>query len=97
MEELRSRLTGPEKPNTPTNTPTKSDSLRPNGINGSPPALPEKPSHCVEVQSHVGKGTERRESNVSHGVIVCLWGGRSSENTSIIDAWVLLALFLFFS
>lgn len=74
MEELRSRLTGAEKLDTQENAaPTKSESMRPNGISGPPPALPEKPSHRVEAQRDMDKGTQRSQSNVSNGVIVCLW------------------------
>lgn len=89
VEELRSRLTGAEKLDTRENvSPTKSESLNPSGISGSPPALPEK------VQRDVDKGTQRRESNVSSGVIVCLCSLWSSESKCRFDAWHLL-VFIF--
>lgn len=98
MEELRARLTGAEKLDTQENAAsTKSESVRSNGINGSPPALPEKPPHRVEVQGDTDKGTQRSESNVSNGVIVCLWSPQSSEKAFTIDAWVLLVFFWFFT
>lgn len=70
MEELRSRLA--ESLDVQENTASsKNGSLHPNSINGSPPALPEKPSHRAEVQRDVDKGAQSCESNASNGVIVC--------------------------
>lgn len=67
VEELRSRLTGSERLEPQENlAPSKNGSLLPNSINSSPPALPEKLTHRVEVQRH-----KRSESNASNGVIVC--------------------------
>lgn len=69
MEELRSRL-AESLDAQETTTSSKNGSLHPNSINCSPPP-PEKPSHCVEVQSDVDKGAQSSELNASNGVIVC--------------------------
>lgn len=67
VEELRSRLAGVEKPDSPEHSPaTKRNSLLSNGVNGSPPALPKKPLHQIEVQKD-----KMRESVPTTGVIVC--------------------------
>lgn len=96
MEELSSRLTRAEKLDTQEKAaPTRSQSLRPNGTNRPPPALPEKPSQHAQVQRDVDKGSQKSESNVSNGVTVCLWSGQSSWNTFPIDAWLLLVIVLF--
>lgn len=72
VEELRSRLTGAEKLDTPDNTTaTKRNSLLSNGVNGSPPASPEKPLHRIEVQKDDNKGTRTKDSVPATGVIVC--------------------------
>lgn len=82
MEELRSRLTGAEKLDTLNNTaPPKSGRA-----NGSPPALPEKPSHRFELQRDVDKENQRSQSN---GVIVCLL---KAESAFTIDAGVLIVI-----
>ncbi|XP_035510296.1 caspase recruitment domain-containing protein 10 [Morone saxatilis] len=73
VEELRARLTEGEKLDTTENTtPAKRNSLSSNGVNGSPPALPEKPLHCAEVQKAGNKGTQMRESVPSTGVIALM-------------------------
>lgn len=74
VEELRSRLTREEKLDTPGDRPTlpaKRNSLLSNGVNGSPPALPEKPPHRLEVQKDEDKGTQMRDPVPATGVIVC--------------------------
>ena len=72
MEELRSRLTEEEGLNTPGNTtPAKRNSLHLKGVNGSPPALPEKPLHRAELHKSENKGTQMRDSVPVTGVIVC--------------------------
>lgn len=72
VEELRSRLAGEEKLDTPGNTaPTKRKSSLSNSINGSPCALPGKPMHHTEVEKDVDKGTQKRDSFPATGVIVC--------------------------
>lgn len=66
VEELRSRLAGAEKPDSQDHSPaTKRNSLLSNGVSGSPPALPKKPLHHIEVQK------DKRESVPTNGVIVC--------------------------
>nr|XP_046271268.1 caspase recruitment domain-containing protein 11 isoform X2 [Scatophagus argus] len=73
IEELRSRLTGTEKLGTPGNaTPAKRNSLLSNGVNGRPPALPEKPVHRIEVQKAESKGTQMRDSVPATGVIALM-------------------------
>lgn len=72
IEELRSRLTEAEKHDAPgTHTPAKRNSLLSNGVNGSPPALPEEPLQPPEVQKAENKGTHMRDSVPANGVIVC--------------------------
>ncbi|XP_070779383.1 caspase recruitment domain-containing protein 10 isoform X2 [Enoplosus armatus] len=65
VEELRSRLTEEEKQTIDTagnTTPAKSNSLLSNGVNGSPPALPEKPLLRTEVQKAENTRTQMRDS-----------------------------------
>lgn len=65
-------MTREEKLDTPGDTlPAKRNSLLSNGINGSPPALPEKPAHCLEVQKDEDKGAQMRDPVPATGVIVC--------------------------
>ncbi|XP_036943840.1 caspase recruitment domain-containing protein 10 isoform X1 [Acanthopagrus latus] len=73
VEELRSRLTEAEKLNTPGNiTPVKRNSLLSNGVNGSPPALPEKPLHRTDVEKAEKKATQKRDSVPATGVIALM-------------------------
>ena len=76
VEELKSRLTEAEKQtiNTPANpSPAKRNSLLSNGVNGSPPALPEKPLHRTEVQKAENTGAQMRDSGPATGVKVCFY------------------------
>uniref|UniRef100_UPI0037E872C9 caspase recruitment domain-containing protein 10 n=1 Tax=Semicossyphus pulcher TaxID=241346 RepID=UPI0037E872C9 len=62
VEDLRCRLTAADKLDTPGNiTPAKRNGLISNGVNGSPPALPEKPQR-IEGQKAERKGTQMRDS-----------------------------------
>ncbi|XP_044036653.1 caspase recruitment domain-containing protein 10 isoform X2 [Siniperca chuatsi] len=75
VEELKSRLTEEEKQTIDTpgyNTPAKSTSLFSNEVNGSAPALPEKPLHCTDVQKAENKGTQMRDSVPATGVIALM-------------------------
>ncbi|XP_041813022.1 caspase recruitment domain-containing protein 10 isoform X2 [Chelmon rostratus] len=73
IEELRSRLTEAEKHDAPgTHTPAKRNSLLSNGVNGSPPALPEEPLQPPEVQKAENKGTHMRDSVPANGVIALM-------------------------
>lgn len=73
VEELRSRLTEAEKLNTPGNiTPVKRNTSLSNGVNGSPPALPEKPLCRTDVEKPEKKVTQKRDSVPATGVIVCV-------------------------
>lgn len=68
VEELKSRLTEAQEHTSPGNTtPAKSNGLLSNGVNGSPPALPEKP----QVQKAENAGNQMRNSVPATGVIVC--------------------------
>lgn len=72
VEELRSRLTKEENLDTPGNTtPAKRNTVLSNGVNGSPPALPEKPLCRLEVLKDEDKGTPVRDTLPATGVIVC--------------------------
>ncbi|KAI4822687.1 hypothetical protein KUCAC02_008219 [Chaenocephalus aceratus] len=69
VEELKSRLTEAENQTTDppgNNTLSKINSF--NGLNGSPPALPEKPLHRIEVQKSENKETRMRGSVPATGV-----------------------------
>ncbi|XP_075888337.1 caspase recruitment domain-containing protein 10 isoform X2 [Nelusetta ayraudi] len=66
VEELRSRLAGAETVDGPDRSPA-TNSLMSNGGTGSPPALPEKPRHRIEVQKD-----ETRESAPATGVIALM-------------------------
>ncbi|XP_073350111.1 caspase recruitment domain-containing protein 10 [Pagrus major] len=73
VEELRSRLTEAEKLDTPGNiTPVKRNSLLSNGVNGSPPALPEKPLHRTDVEKAEKKETQMRDSVPATGIIALM-------------------------
>lgn len=73
VEELRSRLTENQTTNTPgTTTPAKRNSLLSNRVNGSPPALPEKPLHRAEVQKAEKTGTKIRDSVPATGEIALM-------------------------
>lgn len=80
-------MTEPEKQTIDTpghTTPAKRNSLLSNGVNGSPPALPEKPLHRTEVQKTENTGTQIKDSVPATGVIVCL----SPESTFITVSFV---------
>ncbi|XP_033944307.1 caspase recruitment domain-containing protein 10 isoform X2 [Pseudochaenichthys georgianus] len=71
VEELKSRLTKAEKQTTDppgSNTLSKRNSF--NGLNGSPPALPEKPLHRIEVQKSENKETRMRGSVPATGALM---------------------------
>lgn len=51
--------------------PAKRNSLLSNGVNGPPPALPEKPQRRTEVQKAENTGTQMKDSGPTTGVIVC--------------------------
>ncbi|XP_076608992.1 caspase recruitment domain-containing protein 10 [Chaetodon auriga] len=73
VEELRSRLSEADNLDTSgNNTPTKRNSLLSNGVNGSPPALPEKPLQHAEVQKAENKGTHMRDTVPATGVIALM-------------------------
>ncbi|KAM9346537.1 caspase recruitment domain-containing protein 10 [Symphorus nematophorus] len=73
VEELRSRLTEAEKLNTTGNTmPAKINSLHSNGVNGPPPALPEKPLHRTELYKAENKGLQMKDSVPVTGVIALM-------------------------
>ncbi|KAF3846756.1 hypothetical protein F7725_003834 [Dissostichus mawsoni] len=71
VEELKSRLREAENQTIDppgNNTLSKRNSLLFNGLNGSPPALPEKPLHRIEVQKSENKETRMRGSVPATGV-----------------------------
>ncbi|XP_070836737.1 caspase recruitment domain-containing protein 10 [Chaetodon trifascialis] len=73
VEELRSRLTEADNLDTPgNNMPAKRNSLLSNGVNGSPPALLEKPLQHAEVQKAENKGTQVRDTVPATGVIALM-------------------------
>ncbi|KAM4530874.1 caspase recruitment domain-containing protein 10 isoform 2-T2 [Odontesthes bonariensis] len=72
VEELKSRLTEADKQTTDTPAKTKTNTSVCNGINGSPPALPQKPLRRIEVQKADRTGTQTRNSVPSTGVIALM-------------------------
>ncbi|XP_018523188.1 caspase recruitment domain-containing protein 10 [Lates calcarifer] len=75
VEELKSRLTEADKQTVgaPENTtPAKRNSLLSNGVNGSPPALPEKPLQRTEVQKARSTETQMRNPVPATGVIALM-------------------------
>ncbi|GLD60457.1 caspase recruitment domain-containing protein 10-like protein, partial [Lates japonicus] len=75
VEELKSRLTEADKQTVgaPENTtPAKRNSLLSNGVNGSPPALPEKPLQRTEVQKAKSTETQMRKPVPATGVIALM-------------------------
>ncbi|XP_074511565.1 caspase recruitment domain-containing protein 10 isoform X2 [Sebastes fasciatus] len=75
VEELKSRLTEADKQtmDTPGNTtPAKRNNLLSIGVNGSPPALPEKPLHRTEVQRTENTGTQMRDTVPATGAIALM-------------------------
>lgn len=73
VEELKSRLAETEKQTdgAPENTTAaKENRWLSNGVNGSPPALPEKPLRHAEVQKAESTETQKRDSVPATGVIV---------------------------
>ncbi|XP_072224856.1 caspase recruitment domain-containing protein 10 isoform X2 [Leuresthes tenuis] len=72
VEELKSRLTEADKQTTDTPEKTKTNNSVCNGINGSPPALPEKPLHRIEVQKTDRTGAQRMNLVPSNGVIALM-------------------------
>ncbi|XP_074552988.1 caspase recruitment domain-containing protein 11 [Halichoeres trimaculatus] len=63
VEELRSRLTEEETQDSSGNaTAAKRNRVISNGVNKSPPALPEKPSNPTDAQKADQRGTEMRDS-----------------------------------
>lgn len=72
VEELRSRLTEEEKQTMDTSGPTMpAKCVLSDEINGSSPALPEKPLHSIEVRKHENTGTQMSDTVPATGVIVC--------------------------
>ncbi|XP_029293657.1 caspase recruitment domain-containing protein 10 [Cottoperca gobio] len=74
-EDLKSRLKEADKQtiDTPGNTTlAKRNSLLSNGVNGAPPALPEKPRHRTEVGKAEDTETKMRDSVCATGVIALM-------------------------
>ncbi|XP_039974041.1 caspase recruitment domain-containing protein 11 isoform X2 [Xiphias gladius] len=75
VEELKSRLAETEKQTdgAPENTTAaKENRWLSNGVNGSPPALPEKPLRHAEVQKAESTETQKRDSVPATGVIALM-------------------------
>ncbi|XP_023144470.2 caspase recruitment domain-containing protein 11 [Amphiprion ocellaris] len=72
VEELQSRLIETEKKTTDPPETTKTNTLRTNGVNGSPPALPQKPPHCTEVEKAENTAPQMRNSVPTTGVIALM-------------------------
>lgn len=71
VEELKSRLTEAENHTTGTDIKTNhSHSNGSNGVNGSPPALPVKPTQRVEIRKTENVGTQKKGPAPTTGVIV---------------------------
>ncbi|XP_038550941.1 caspase recruitment domain-containing protein 11 [Micropterus salmoides] len=73
VEELRSRLTEEEKQTMDTSGPTMpAKCVLSDEINGSSPALPEKPLHSIEVRKHENTGTQMSDTVPATGVIALM-------------------------
>ncbi|XP_078017215.1 caspase recruitment domain-containing protein 10 isoform X2 [Epinephelus lanceolatus] len=75
VEELKSRLAEAENKEvvTPGNsTPAKCNSLLSNGVHGSPPPLPEKPLHRIDIQKAENTTAQMRGSGPASGAIALL-------------------------
>lgn len=74
VEELKSRLTEADKRTEKADGPeiTRTNGGLSNGINGSAPALPEKPPHLTDTQTAAKRGATIRNSDPSNGVIALM-------------------------
>ncbi|XP_042361802.1 caspase recruitment domain-containing protein 10 isoform X2 [Plectropomus leopardus] len=75
VEELKSRLAETEKQtiNTPGNTtPAKRNSLLSNGVNDSPPALPEKPLHRIHIKKAENIEAQMKVSAPTSGTVALM-------------------------
>lgn len=72
VEQLKSRLLAAEKQTADSPENTKMNHLLSSGVNGHPPALPEKPLHCSELEKTESAGTQMRNSVPPTGVIALM-------------------------
>ncbi|XP_049418010.1 caspase recruitment domain-containing protein 10 isoform X1 [Epinephelus fuscoguttatus] len=75
VEELKSRLAEAENKEVVTqgnSTPAKCNSLLSNGVHGSPPPLPEKPLHRIDIQKAENTTAQMRGSGPASGAIALL-------------------------